>query len=228
MQRDWSLFCFTRQLTVMGYMVTIRVGVKVYLRMDLPILFNTRKIGQDKRDTPPPPPPPPPSPNHFVPLANEDSTIKRALPPTFSPCLRIDLPVLFMTCFCRDILCRHGSHVIRDLLRLYCRYLCLHMSLIGVRALTFLVCSHLFLVPCLVDLSCISPEIKTRPKRPPPPSPNHLISLANEDCTITRFLAPKLLAYFSSCLVDFYLCFIPLLFSFCVAFSIHPILYLCL
>jgi hypothetical protein len=45
-----------------------------------------------------------------------------------SACLRIDLFVLHMTPFCRDIFCRHGGH---DLLRLYCRYLCLTMSLIG-------------------------------------------------------------------------------------------------
>jgi hypothetical protein len=34
-------------------------------------------------------------------------------------CLEIILPVLFV---CRDIFYRHGGHVIRDLLRLYCRY----------------------------------------------------------------------------------------------------------
>jgi hypothetical protein len=67
-------------------------------------------------------------------------------------CLRINLPVLFMTRFCRDILCRHGGHVILDLLRLCCRYLFLNSSLIGLRTLASLVYP---LMPCLVALSCI-------------------------------------------------------------------------
>ncbi len=53
-----------------------------------------------------------------------------------------------MTRFCRDIFCRHGGHVILDLLRLYCRYLCLNMSLIGGGGwgpLASLVYPHLFL-----------------------------------------------------------------------------------
>jgi hypothetical protein len=40
-------------------------------------------------------------------------------------CLRIDLPVLFITRCCREIFCRGGGHVKFDLLRLYCRYFCL-------------------------------------------------------------------------------------------------------
>jgi hypothetical protein len=98
---------------------------------------------------------------------------------------------------CREIFCRSGSHVVFDLLRLYCRYLCLNMSLIGMRAFASLVYSHLFFMSCLVDLSCISPgRTKTRQKRPPPPScPEHLVPLANEDSTVKRVLAPSLLAF---------------------------------
>ncbi len=50
-------------------------------------------------------------------------------------CVRIGVRILFITRFCRYIFSRHGGHFIFDLLRLYCRYLCLHMSLIGVRVL---------------------------------------------------------------------------------------------
>ena len=46
-------------------------------------------------------------------------------------CLRINLPVLFITRFYREIFCRDGGHVQFGLLRLYCGYFCLTMPLIG-------------------------------------------------------------------------------------------------
>jgi hypothetical protein len=45
--------------------------------------------------------------------------------------LRIDLRILLTTRFCRDIFCRDGGHVKFGLLRLYCRYCCVNMALIG-------------------------------------------------------------------------------------------------
>jgi hypothetical protein len=57
--------------------------------------------------------------------------------PTFSPSPFVNSPrrlssnrlnVLFITRFCRVIFCRHGGHVILDLLHLYCRYFYLNMS----------------------------------------------------------------------------------------------------
>ena len=70
-----------------------------------------------------------------------------------SACVRIDLPVLFMTHFCREIFCRHGIHVVLDLLRLYCRYLCpniFHFSLLELRFLSMSVV--LCLVSCVLCL----------------------------------------------------------------------------
>jgi hypothetical protein len=122
-------------------------------------------------------------PYSFVPLANENVTLKRVPAPILSSCVdlhdcvRIDERILFIVRFRRDIFSRHGGHVILDLLRLYCRYLCLNMSFIGVRALASFAYPHLFLMPCRVGLSYIPPsKIKTRQKRPP-----HLAPLANED-----------------------------------------------
>ncbi len=68
-----------------------------------------------------------------------------------SACLQIDLPVLFIPRFCREIFYRHEGHVILDLRRLSCRYFCLNISWIGMRALMSLVYPHLFLLSCLVD-----------------------------------------------------------------------------
>ncbi len=97
-----------------------------------------------------------PSPNHSLPLANEDSTVVRDLVPNilafslrdFTKALVVEctyLSVLFISRFCREIFSEHGGHIILDQLRLYCRYLCLNMSLIGVRVLACLIYPHLFL-----------------------------------------------------------------------------------
>jgi hypothetical protein len=67
-------------------------------------------------------------------------------------CVQIDVRrILFSTRFCRDIFCRHGSHVTLNLFGLYRRYLWLNMSLIRVRALVSLVYPHPFLMSRLVD-----------------------------------------------------------------------------
>jgi hypothetical protein len=101
-------------------------------------------------------------------------------------CLRLNLPVLFMTRLCRDIFCRHRGHVILDLLRLCCRYLCL---MIGVRALTSLVYLHLFLMSCLVEFYLylvffFSPSL---------PSPYLPSSLSYHLASPCSFFLPRLL-----------------------------------
>ena len=61
----------------------------------------------------------------LVPLANEDLTL--ILLAFFfryvhlHACVGIDVRILFIARFCRDIFCRHGGHVILDLLGLYRR-----------------------------------------------------------------------------------------------------------
>ncbi len=57
-------------------------------------------------------------------------------------CVLINVRILFITRFCRDIFCGNGGHVIRDLLHLCCGYDCLNMPLIGVRALVSLMYTH--------------------------------------------------------------------------------------
>jgi hypothetical protein len=62
------------------------------------------------------------------------TTPRKPLCPTcnhLSACLGIDLLILFITRTGRDIFCCHGGHVILYLLRLYCRYFCVNMPLVG-------------------------------------------------------------------------------------------------
>jgi hypothetical protein len=73
-----------------------------------------------------------------------------------------------MTRFCREIFCLHGGHVICDLLRLYCRYLCLNMSLIGVRTLTSLVYPHLLPCGSVLHITRLDQD-KTKETPPHPP-----------------------------------------------------------
>ncbi len=83
----------------------------------------------------------PPTPLYHL-LAARTFTVKYVFhSPIFSPSSFVCSPklwrsnrrthILFITRFCRDIFCRHGGHILRDLLCLYRRYLCLHMTLIG-------------------------------------------------------------------------------------------------